>query len=172
MEVLSDVYYFNGFNVYYLVLVGMIYLYIAFLDFKTSYIWDVHILVTVIINAVNAAVTDRFIDCMAAGILGFALHFMLFYIVKCVYGEERYGMGDVLLMCSIGMMLGVMDFLQYQFMQVMITGIFGVLLLCLKGKNYSFPMGPVYVFWLFMYIGLGKPDAIGWYFAQINMLLS
>lgn len=167
-----DFYLLNEFNICYLVLIGIIYLYIAYIDFKTSYIWDMHILISVVINIINAVVVGRLMDSAIGGVIAFGLHYFLFLVVKAIYKEERYGMGDVLLMGSIGMMLGVADFCQYQFMQIMITGFLGMFLLMLKGRNWSFPMGPVYVFWLFAYILLGRPDVLGWYFQKVNMLLS
>lgn len=142
----------------YLTIILSLYFYIAYEDYRTRYIYDWSILVSLLINLGHAFYKNMLIDSVLAGIAASVLHYSLYKLSCYIYGEEVYGKGDVFLMISIATMLGLKDFLNYQYLEAVLTGAVASILLLGKRHNWYLPMAPVFVFWLVVYLVTGRPD--------------
>ena len=170
MEIMEMI--FSGFQMSHIIVVSLTYLYIAYMDYRTCYIWDLPIIISFLVNILYAFYNYRLLDCLLGGVIAGLIHGIIFLVTMYIYNEEKYGLGDVLLMSSIGTMLGVRNFLEYQFLEFIATGLLALILLLYKRENISIPLAPVYVFWLFVYIGLDKPEFFNWYCSLVTKLFN
>lgn len=81
---------------------------IAFLDHKSHFIYHWMLLISVIINTI-VAITNNFgiITIVLSFLIGFISYLVIYGLALLFYKREAFGFGDVLLMGSLGLLLGV-----------------------------------------------------------------
>jgi Flp pilus assembly protein protease CpaA len=135
---------------------------IAYIDLKTQYIWDSDVLVVAVLAMVaNLMQPKQFVP----GIYGFSvalsLGFVIFVVVKNIYGEEAFGCGDVLLLAAIGMLVKWPNFLGYFTIFAEFGGLVAVPIYFLNRTSKIYlPLSPILVSSLALFFWMGKPSLI------------
>lgn len=132
--------------------------YIAYTDYRYKYIEDKANLYVVLTALIFNIGKGSLKDCLTGLLVAFAINAALYCLFYYIYKDEVFGQGDVLLMTAIGAILGCEEYLGYYVFQSLASGLtaFGYLLIA-RRKLLLVPMAPVYVFWLILYLLLGKP---------------
>lgn len=136
-------------------LMAVIYLYIAFMDWKEQLIDDRVILGSLVVIAGWNIYTGNIIGCLLGALAGAGLNLALYWITRLIYGEEAYGGGDVTLMASLGAFLGIDMYWKYLIVTFCLFFLYVPFLL--MGIR-SMPLAPHYVLSLaaFMYFKVGE----------------
>lgn len=140
---------------------------IAYVDYKTRYIYDLHLIVALLVAAVRLFFADGdWIDALGGAAMGFALGYLMYKLAYLYYKEEAFGFGDVLLLGVLGFYYGLLGFLSCFCITYLILGVFIILPVILKPSllQLSVPMAPVYVGGALVYKFIGEPGLLEFLF--------
>lgn len=136
---------------------------IAYIDLKTKYIYDVHLVIASAIVAGSLLYFDGdWIDSLEGAALGFTLGYLMYKLSYLYYKEEAFGFGDVLLLAVLGFYFGLYGFFSCFSITYMLLGVILVAPILLKPSimQMSIPMAPVYVLGAVVYKLIGEPGLI------------
>ncbi len=93
-------------SIYYIILLSFI-LIVGTIDFKHKVIYDYMLFYYLICGILmQVFFIGNTIDCLVGASIAYASYYLIYYITKKVYGEEKFGLGDVLYITVIGFYLG------------------------------------------------------------------
>lgn len=146
-----------------LIIVGMI-------DFDTSEIYDVVLIVFGLILAVLMFSVKGWyvflLENISGAAIGFLVYFLIYCISKKIYGQESFGFGDVLFNTYIGFFLGRTLALAASLFAFIIAALI-LLILMLFGKKFGLkselPFGPFMCISAFIITFFGH-EMFNWYF--------
>ena len=146
----------------YFLFIALIFLKIAYVDFKQHYIYDFDIcLATVVIIGYNFY-QSNLKDACIGGVVGFLIGYSIFAASYYVYKEEAFGFGDVLLLGVIGLFFGFPTFLHYFAITIMAAGLFALVLILydINNRKMALPLAPVFIVGIGGYVLLGYPTVV------------
>ena len=136
---------------------------IAYVDYKTHYIYDLHLIVALLVAAIKLLFgSGDWIDALGGAAMGFALGYIMYKLAYLYYKEEAFGFGDVLLLGVLGFYYGLLGFLSCFCITYLILGVLIILPVILKPSllQMSVPMAPVYVAGALVYKFIGEPGLL------------
>ncbi|OJV66869.1 MAG: hypothetical protein BGO41_05495 [Clostridiales bacterium 38-18] len=121
---------YSSFAFYWLIL-------IAFLDHRSHSIYHWMLLVSFVINLVIGFTYNYAIPTMFVGFgIGFLLYLAIYVIALISYKREVFGFGDVMLMGSLGLLLGIKGTLITSILTFYVA-ILGIAILYLRNRNIN-----------------------------------
>lgn len=138
-------------------------LYIAYIDYKTCYIYDVHIGLAFIVALLKRLFFGfEFLDFILGTACGFAIGYVMYKLAYLYYKEEAFGFGDVLLLMVIGSYFGFSKFFPFFSVTYLVLGVLLIPAFIVKPAllHSSIPMAPVYVLGALFFKSIGSPDLI------------
>lgn len=143
------------------VFIGVSLLFMAIVDIKSRYIYDVHIIVTgflICLRLLGMAILPH----IYGAALGFLFGYVMYKGAFWYYKEEAFGFGDVLLLMILGLYFGWPLFLHYFVVCYMLIGLVILVPIVVQPKllKVSVPMAPFYIFGGFAYKLMGSPDCL------------
>ena len=101
---------------------------IAYVDYKTRYIYDLHLIAALLVAVVRLFFADGdWIDALGGAAMGFALGYLMYKLAYLYYKEEAFGFGDVLLLGVLGFYYGLLGFLSCFCITYLILGVLIIL---------------------------------------------
>lgn len=148
--------------------IGLSFFIMLLIDFKTRYIYDLHIAVTGFLILLRLIGSDYLSHFVGAG-FGFLVGFVMYKGAFWYYREEAFGFGDVLLLMLLGLYFGWPLFIHFFAVCYMLIGLVILIPILFRPKllKTSVPMAPFYILGAFFYKYLGTPDCIEF----VNMLI-
>lgn len=143
------------------VFIAISFIFMAVIDLKSRYIYDVHVVITGLLICVRLLGNNYFSHFFGAGV-GFLIGYLMYKLAYFYYREEAFGFGDVLLLMLIGLYFGWPIFLHYFAVCYMLIGLVIIIPVILRPKllRESVPMAPFYIFGAFAYRCLGSPKCL------------
>lgn len=144
----------------YFILTSLLFMKIAYIDYKEHYIYDFDIAaLSVIILGYNLYLSNLKCACIG-GMFGFAIGYAIYGVSYYVYKEEAFGFGDVLLLGVLGLFFGFPTFLHYFAVTIMATGVVAAVLILFdrKYRKMEVPMAPIFTLGAVSYVLLGYPS--------------
>lgn len=145
-------------NYLFLAIIAFFLIKIAYIDYRTQYIYVRDLLVlgaiVIIYKIVNGDLKLSIIAGAAAYIFGYAIY----KISYLVYREEAFGLGDVYLLGILGCYWSwpsIIHFIYFSFLLAAIIGI--IILVCTKNRKYKVAFGPILNISVFLYYLFGMP---------------
>lgn len=138
-------------------------LFIAYVDYKTCYIYDAHIgLAFILVLLKRALFGFEFLDFTLGTVCGFAIGYVMYKLAYLYYKEEAFGFGDVLLLMVIGAYFGFSKFFPCFSITYLALGVIVIPACIVKPSliHSSIPMAPVYVLGALFFKLIGSPDLI------------
>lgn len=136
---------------------------VAYIDFKTHYIYDCHLIIaSVIVAGMLLYSGGDWIDSIAGAVSGFLIGYLMYKLAYLYYKEEAFGFGDVLLLSVLGFYFGTYKFFSYFSITYMLLGLVLIVPIIVKPSivHTSVPMAPVYVIGALVYKFIGSPGLI------------
>lgn len=97
----------------------------ALIDFDYMIISDAVLLIFGLIGAVCVILVKMPLwDHLFGALAGFGVYFIVYAVAKLIYKREAFGFGDVLLMCTLGVFLGVRNTLLASFLAFYVAAFF------------------------------------------------
>lgn len=127
---------------------------VAMIDYDHMIIMDKVIIFFAIIHLIGIIILkDSFLMHISGALVGFAFYAAIYYISKMVYKKEAFGFGDVILLSSIGLVLGVKKTILVGFLSFYVA-LICILLTKFKNRKISLkteiPFGPYVCFSAFL----------------------
>ena len=137
-----------------ILLLAIVMLKIAYVDFKEQYIYDIDIGIATIITIAHSLCTSNLDASIFGGVYGFVIGYVIYAVAKMVYGEEAFGFGDVLLLGVLGIFFGYPMFLHYFANTIMITGFIATCFLIYDSSaaKMAVPMAPIFIAGAFLQV--------------------
>ena len=150
------------------VFIGVSLLFMAIVDLKSRYIYDIHILVTGFLICLRLLGSEALPHIYGA-FCGFLIGYLMYKGAYWYYKEEAFGFGDVLLLMLLGFYFGWPLFIHFFAVCYMLIGLVILIPILFRPKllKTSVPMAPFYILGAFYYKYLGTPDCIEF----VNMLI-
>lgn len=144
----------------YLVLTFLSFSKIAVTDYREYSIYDRDILLTICIILAYKFYIGAFFSALLGTLAGFICGLIIFTGAYLVYKAETFGFGDVLLLGVIGAYFGWPVFMSYFTVSIVCTGFISAFLLIIfkKLRHAYVPIGPILVFWIYLYEIIGCPS--------------
>lgn len=118
----------------------------AVIDYDHMIICDIILVIFSIVGLVCIVLLkDGLLNHFYGALVGFGVYFAVYFVAKIIYKKEAFGFGDVLLMCSIGLFLGLWNALLTSFLAFWIAAIFiAIFKIPFKTNNEKkeIPFGP------------------------------
>lgn len=136
---------------------------VAYIDFKTHYIYDCHLIIaSVIVAGMLLYSGGDWIDSIEGAVAGFLIGYLMYKIAYLYYKEEAFGFGDVLLLAVLGFYFGLYGFFSCFSITYMLLGVILIVPIIVKPSivRMSVPMAPVYVIGALVYKFMGSPGLI------------
>lgn len=131
---------------------------IAYIDFKTQYIYDKDLIGVLIIILIYQIYNNNFLNALISGIIAFIIGFLIFLVSYMIYQEEAFGLGDVYLLALLGcywLWPQIIHFLCFTFL---FSGLVAIIVLIItKNKNCRIALAPILVFSIPLYYLFGNP---------------
>ena len=145
------------------VFIGVSLLFMAIVDIKSRYIYDVHIGLAFIVALLKLLFFGfEFLDFILGTACGFAIGYVMYKLAYLYYKEEAFGFGDVLLLMVIGSYFGFSKFFSFFSVTYLVLGVLLIPAFIVKPSllHSSIPMAPVYVLGALFFKSIGSPDLI------------
>ena len=140
-----------------LIAIYAVYAVIGYYDYKEHLISDLHIIIVSLLGLIYNYFYGDFLYSFFGALLGFAMNYAIYKIVIWQYGEELYGLGDVLLFTSMGFVLGLTKFVSFLQWSAVVVVFLAFLYAVIK-RNVEFemeiPLAPGYVVLLFIFMNV------------------
>lgn len=168
-------YYINGnvFSTYIYMALLVVLLIIFSIDYKVQLIPDeVHIYIT-ILSVINIIFNvNNILDYILGALTGGGIFFVIAYVSYLILKKEGMGFGDVKLMASLGLFLGVKNILVITLLSFIIGAIIGIILLVIRKKDKSsyIPFGPFIVIAVIIIMFVKSDYILELYIAFCSML--
>ena len=133
----------------------------AFIDLKTRYIYDFHIVFTGVLVCVRL-LGGNYLYHLYGAMVGFIIGFLMYKGAYLYYKQEAFGLGDVFLLMLLGLYFGWPLFIHYFAVCYMLIGFVIILPVIIKPSilKAEVPMGPFYIFGAFAFKYMGSPSCI------------
>ncbi|MDO4282295.1 MAG: A24 family peptidase [Clostridia bacterium] len=143
-------YYFHGNMITtYLYMALLLVLLIVFsIDYKFQIIPDEAHICIILLSIINMIFhLNNILDYLLGALVGGGIFFIISYLSYFILKKEGMGFGDVKLMASLGLFVGVKNILVITLLSFLIGAIVGIILLIFKkkDKNSYIPFGPFIV---------------------------
>ena len=147
-------------EIIYLFITSLIFLKIAYVDYKEHYIYDLDIAFAIAVILAYNLYLSNLKDACIGGVIGFVIGYAIYAASYYVYKEEAFGFGDVLLLGVLGLFFGFPTFLHYFAVTIMATGVVAAFLILYdrKYRKLEIPMAPIFILGAVSYVLLGYPS--------------
>lgn len=147
-------------EIIYVFITSLIFLKIAYVDYKEHYIYDLDIAFAVVVILAYNLYLSNLKDACIGGVIGFVIGYAIYAASYYVYKEEAFGFGDVLLLGVLGLFFGFPTFLHYFAVTIMATGVVAAFLILYdrKYRKLEIPMAPIFILGAVSYVLLGYPS--------------
>lgn len=140
-------YYLYGFNIIFglHILLWSMLLITMMIDFKHMIVFDSVLLFFAVPGAVCRMIEGEIIVALLGMLAGFGAYLLIYLIAKLIYGQEAFGFGDVLLMGTIGIYLGVRDALLVAIGSFLVAAVAIIIMAIFRKKitkKMEIPFGP------------------------------
>lgn len=153
----------NNMDYIYYFLLAVIFMKIAYIDYKEHAIYDRDNLLAALLVALYSIYNGIFLDALLGAAIGFAIGFAIFFVAYKFYGFEAFGLGDVFLLGILGLLFA-QDFLSYFSISLMVSGFLILLLVPFVGYrricSLEIPLAPLLLVWIPIFWFFGKPSII------------
>ena len=169
------IYFLNGNQIltYIYISIIPILLIVFSIDYKITLIPDEAHLYIIIISIINILFNiQNIFDFILGAIVGGGIFFLIAYLSRLLLKKEGMGFGDVKLMASLGLLLGVKNILVVSLLSFFIGAVVGIILLLTKKmkKDSYIPFGPFIVISVFIIMFVKSDSIIEYYIAFCSFL--
>lgn len=142
------------------ILIAIIMIIIAIIDYKEKYIYTIHLIIALCLVCLRHLGQD-FIPYFLGAAIGFFIGYIIYKIAFWYYRYEAFGLGDVLLLGVLGFYFGWPAFIDYFSITYLLVGLLSLCSLIFiswsKLRKINMPMAPVYVAGAFIFKFWGCP---------------
>lgn len=107
----------------------------------------------------------NFLESLISGLVGFVIYYVIYFVSKKIYKKEAFGLGDVQLMCVIGLFLDTKLTILTSFLSFIVALVF-IIVFSLFGKKINLaqevPFGPYMCITAFI-VSIYGDRLINWY---------
>ena len=131
---------------------------IAYIDFKTQYIYIRDLWILAIVVAFYKIYNGNFILSIFAGTGAYIFLYAFYKIAYLIYKEEAFGLGDVYLLGILGCYWSWPTMIHFTYFVFLLAGIIGIIFLIgTQNRKYRIAFGPILNISVFLYHLLGMP---------------
>lgn len=142
---------------------ALIFIRIAYVDYREHVIYDRDNILSALLIGFYSLYLGCFLDSLLGAAIGLFMGGIIFGVAYKYYNFEAFGLGDVFLLGVLGLLFGN-DFLSYFCISFMASGFLVLFLIPFLGikrlNSLEIPLAPVLLFWVPIFIYLGKPSII------------
>lgn len=145
-------------NIVFQSLIGIWLLIIAYIDFKTQYIYDRDLFGVFILVISYQIYNDNFFSAVTAVLFAASIGFLIFLLAYIAYQEEAFGLGDVYLLGILGCYWSWPTIIHFLCFAFLLGGIIGAAVLIItRNKKYRLSFAPILIFSIPLYYLCDNP---------------
>ena len=145
-------------NYLYIAVTSLLLLKIAYIDFKTQYIYisDLYILGAIVVF--YKICTGNLLLAIFAGAAAYIFGYTIYKISYLIYKEEAFGLGDVYLLGILGCYWSWPEIAHFIYFTFLLAGILGIVVMAFtKNRKYQIAFAPILTISVFLYHLCGMP---------------